>query len=351
MVKADKYSPIISIIVPCYKVEKYLPACLDSLFSQTLKDIEVIAINDGSPDNCLKILKEYKKRERERLVIINKINEGTWAGRRDGLKIARGQYIGFLDSDDTAEPTMFEDLYACALVNDADITVCGFRRINEEKNKVISEEFTKARSNFELLSQPERLLELNGAPWNKLFKASIIKKLPQIKHKPRFAEDLIMHLLTYPKTKKIAFCNKALVNYMIRSNSAVSTLRKKDITECYAAMKETKKIYQSQQVNTDLNYVFDASAFLHLGISLMYRISYNPKINLNKAIKENKEFLNKNFPSWNSDKIINRQNAMHYKSALEKIYLARIFYNAHLLKPTLTAYRQMIEKLNIDIKW
>ena len=83
----------LSIIVPCYKVEKYLPRCLDSLLNQTLEEIEVICINDGSPDNCLKILKEYQKKYSSKLVIIDKKNEGVWRGRKDGIKKAKGELI------------------------------------------------------------------------------------------------------------------------------------------------------------------------------------------------------------------------------------------------------------------
>ena len=78
-----------SIIVPVYKVEKYLPRCLDSLMNQTLESIEVICINDGSPDNCLQILNDYRSRYGDKVVIIDKKNEGVWRGRFDGIKIAR----------------------------------------------------------------------------------------------------------------------------------------------------------------------------------------------------------------------------------------------------------------------
>ena len=92
--------PKLSIIVPCYKVEAYLPRCLDSLMNQTLEDIEVICINDGSPDNCINILKDYQKKYGKKLVIIDKKNEGVWRGRKDGVKKAHGEFIGFVDSDD-----------------------------------------------------------------------------------------------------------------------------------------------------------------------------------------------------------------------------------------------------------
>ena len=87
----------ISFIIPCYNVEKYLPKCIDSLMNQTLPDIEAIFINDGSPDNCLKILKDYRKKYGDKIVIVDKKNEGVWRGRKDGIKKAKGEFIGFVD--------------------------------------------------------------------------------------------------------------------------------------------------------------------------------------------------------------------------------------------------------------
>ena len=95
----------LSIIVPCYKVEKYLPKCLDSLMAQTLEDIEVICINDGSPDRCIDILNDYRDRYGSKIVIIDKKNEGVWKGRWDGIAVAQGEYIGFLVLLVTPSPT------------------------------------------------------------------------------------------------------------------------------------------------------------------------------------------------------------------------------------------------------
>ena len=119
-----------SIIIPCYNVEKYLPRCLDSLVNQTLNDLEIICINDGSPDNCLAILRDYEQRYHDTIVVIDKENEGVWRGLLDAIAIARGEYIGFVDSDDYVEPDFAERLYSAAKENDADISVCGFRRVD-----------------------------------------------------------------------------------------------------------------------------------------------------------------------------------------------------------------------------
>ena len=176
MITADS-SIKLSVIVPCYKVEKYLPACLDSLINQTLDDIEIICINDGSPDGCIDILRSYEAANPGKVVVIDKKNEGVWRGRFDGIRIARGEYIGFVDSDDTVAPNFAEILYRSAKENDADISVCGFKRIDLDTNKVLSVEMCSPREDFVISEEPGRLIELNGAPWNKAFRSSILKSM------------------------------------------------------------------------------------------------------------------------------------------------------------------------------
>lgn len=116
----------VSVIVPVYNAEKYLSCLIDSLLAQTLKEIEFIFINDGSKDNSLEILKEYAKKD-ERIVIIDKENAGVSSARNDGLKIAKGEFIGFVDSDDFVSEDMYESLYKKAIKEKADIVSCGHR--------------------------------------------------------------------------------------------------------------------------------------------------------------------------------------------------------------------------------
>ena len=152
----------ISVVVPCYKVEEYLPRCLDSLMEQTLDGYEVICINDGSPDSCLDILREYEREYPAKIVVIDKKNEGTWKGRKDAIAMATGEYIGFLDSDDYVDPTFLKDLYDAAKAEDADIAVCGFKRTDLETGKVLSVELDRPRRSFSISEEPGLLLELNG---------------------------------------------------------------------------------------------------------------------------------------------------------------------------------------------
>lgn len=117
--------PRVSIIVPVYKTEKYIRRCLDSVVGQTLDDIEIILIDDGSPDSCGEICEEYKRKD-GRIQVIHQENQGVSAARNAGLQIAEGEYIGFIDSDDFIETDMYEYLLALADRYDADVAGCEF---------------------------------------------------------------------------------------------------------------------------------------------------------------------------------------------------------------------------------
>lgn len=118
--KGECMTPKVSIVVPVYNVEQYLPECLESLASQTLKDIEIILVNDGSTDGSLDILKQYASND-SRFTIVDKANAGYGHSMNRGFERARGEYIGIVESDDCARPEMFEKLYEQAKKNDADI--------------------------------------------------------------------------------------------------------------------------------------------------------------------------------------------------------------------------------------
>ncbi len=115
--------PIVSVIVPIYKVEKYICSCLDSIRSQTMKDIEIICVDDGSPDRCGLICDEYASVD-HRIKVIHQKNQGLSAARNQGVAIAAGKYLCFVDSDDRIQNTMVEKLYQCMAANHADISSC-----------------------------------------------------------------------------------------------------------------------------------------------------------------------------------------------------------------------------------
>ena len=340
----------VSIIVPVYKVEKYLKRSMDSLGNQTLEDIEIICINDGSPDNCLSILKEYKEKYPDKIVIIDKKNEGVWKGRFDGIAKATGEYIGFTDSDDYIALDYAEKLYNAAKKDESDISVCGFYRVDVETEHIFSTEMTGYEGKvINMDKNPEDTLSINGALWNKLYKAEILKNMNNLKNPPRILDDMMFFLLVLLNTNKITFINDSLYYYMVRSDSIVATIKKEQIASTENAMLEVREIYKKSENGKKMEELLSAMAFLHFGISLMFRIS-SDKQNFKQVLKENREFLDREFPLWRKTKYLNIIYTIKNRSNL-KVAIMKKVYVWHLYKAFLKIYKWILKTFKIDIKW
>lgn len=340
----------VSIIVPVYKVEKYLKRSMDSLVNQTLEDIEIICINDGSPDNCLSILKEYKEKYPDKIVIIDKKNEGVWKGRFDGIAKATGEYIGFTDSDDYIALDYAEKLYNVAKKDESDISVCGFYRVDVETEHIFSTEMTGYEGKvINMDKNPEDTLSINGALWNKLYKAEILKNMNNLKNPPRILDDMMFFLLVLLNTNKITFINDSLYYYMVRSDSIVATIKKEQIASTENAMLEVREIYKKSENGKKMEELLSAMAFLHFGISLMFRIS-SDKQNFKQVLKENREFLDREFPLWRKTKYLNIIYTIKNRSNL-KVAIMKKVYVWHLYKAFLKIYKWILKTFKIDIKW
>lgn len=131
----------VSIVVAVYNLEKYLPRCLDALVNQTLQEIEILCVDDGSTDSAPQIIDEYAIKYPEKVKAFHKPNGGEFTTRNYGLERATGEYVTFVDTDDYVEPNWAEKLYIAAKENDADLAVCGFERIDLETGKVVSKRY------------------------------------------------------------------------------------------------------------------------------------------------------------------------------------------------------------------
>ncbi len=349
----SKTNPVrLSIIVPCYKVERYLPKCLASLVGQTLQDIEIVCINDGSPDRCIDILREWEARYPDKIVIIDKHNEGVWRGRWDGIRVARGEYIGFLDSDDYAEPDFAERLYQAAREADADIAVCGFSRVDLDSGKVLSRELCREREPFCIADDPGRIVELNGAPWNKVFRADILKGMHDLTEPPPVLDDLMFQLLAYLEGRgTVCFVPVSLVNYMVRAGSIITSVSEEQVDAVYRAFAEVREWYEHDEAPEALMQALDAAAFLHLGISLNYRLSYNRDVDLRAAVDRCTRYLDEHFPTWRHSPYINGQYARINGPSFKRLLTSSRMYKLGLLPQFLGAYRTITEAAHFDIKW
>lgn len=218
--------PKISVIIPVYNVEKYLKKCLDSVISQTYKNLEIICINDGSPDNCGQILDEYAKKD-SRIIVIHQENAGVSAARNQGLEIARGEYITFVDSDDWLEPECYE-LALNVLENDKEVDLVGYNADIINSRNDTNQDLQRNKNWFTLpfvgkfeLSQ-KIAIRMCGACWIYLFKASIIKNNKLKFSNYKFSEDFLFIFEYFAFVKNIYFLDKNLYNYNLAPYSAMT---------------------------------------------------------------------------------------------------------------------------------
>lgn len=214
--------PKISIIVPVYNVEQYLRDCIDSILNQTFKDFELILVNDGSTDNSLEICKRYKDID-DRICIIDKKNGGLSSARNAGLDIAKGEYIGFVDSDDYIHPQMYELLYNQIIKNKADISMCEFKKVSQFNKKELSDKFILDQE-VEILNNKEAVFKLgeNGSvtyvvACNKLYNKSLFSNI-KFKEGIIHEDEYIIHRLLY-QVNKLVYIKQELYFYLQREGS------------------------------------------------------------------------------------------------------------------------------------
>ena len=261
--------PKISIIIPVYNVAEYLPKCLDSILTQTLSDIEIICINDGSTDNSSDILQNYSSKDK-RIKIVNQSNQGISAARNAGLKIVQSEYVMFVDSDDYIAPDMAEKLYRTMETDKPDVVICSAECVNllpkDASPDVIEwqswlqpwfDEYVKPTGIYDVPKTIKH--EFISVVWNKLYKTDIIKNY-KIEFPLGLIEEDEYWLWAYMiHCKKYAFINERLYFYVKRSGSIMTTRNGNDkvldILEIerriYELVKKYAKIEDYQEILAD----------------------------------------------------------------------------------------------------
>lgn len=306
--------PKISVIVPIYNVEEYLDKCLDSLVNQTLKDIEIILINDGSPDNSEKIVKKYIKEYGEKIIYHKKENEGQGIARNYGIDLAKGEFISFVDSDDYIDKTMFEKLYNKYLEEKSDIvTSIGFIEV---KNGI--ETITKP--NLDSDDNFKKYILNNSGPVAKIIKKEIITKNNLYFPKLRAYEDISVVPLWGIYSKKISIIDEPLYYYLIREGSTMKQIEYNEkLTHIYPSLDnlynhfelKTKNKYQEELEWLFIEHLLHAASLRFL------------KFNKIEEIKKINKIIKNRFPKWNKNKYYQNQN-IKYKIVCNLIYKEKI---------------------------
>lgn len=222
--------PKVSIVIPVYNVEEYIDKCLDSLVNQTMKDIEIIVVNDASPDNSQDIIDKYVKKYPKMVKSIIKKNGGVSDARNFGLKEATGEYIGFVDPDDWVTLDMYEKLYNKAKKDKCDLVACDANAVYPDRDILIESGI------HDDTTVKDALVGGYAVIWNKIYSRELIKGI-DFKIGSIF-EDVLFLFKVYPKVKKFGSINEPMYSYLQRSGSYTYTYN--------------DKLYQAIEINDDI---------------------------------------------------------------------------------------------------
>lgn len=213
----------VSAIVPVYNTEKFLEKCIRSIMSQTLKEIEIICINDGSTDNSLEILKKLQK-EDNRIIIIDKKNEGVSKARNIGIERARGEFLSFIDSDDWIEKEYYEICYKELIRTNSDIIITDFFSEKFNGTELVYKKDIVGMENIKKIEYIEAIILVNvvGALWNKIIRKKILEKNNiRFQEGLMVGEDIYFLIQISNVADKIIKLNKAFLHYVQHDNNTI----------------------------------------------------------------------------------------------------------------------------------
>ena len=305
----------VSVIVPVYNVENYLEKCLDSLANQTLKEIEIIVVNDGSPDNSQKIIDKYSKKYKNIKSYI-KENGGLSDARNYGIKKAIGEYLAFIDSDDFVTTDMYEKMYQKAKSGNFDMVVCDLNYVYDD-NKIV-----KAYSNIkkDTTDIKKAMINIYPAAWNKIFKKKLFDTGIKFK-KGVWFEDVEFIYRLLPSVKTIGVIHEHFNQYVQREGSITNTVNPKiyhyiDNWKSIIDYYNEHKLYNQYQKELEYSYVRYLYATFIKHASLYQFKDYQDAVD--KAIIN----VKKHFPNYRKNK--------YFYCSFKGIYL--LLFNKNISK-------------------
>ena len=341
--------PKISVIVPIFKAEKYIERCVKSLTEQTFIDIEIILVDDKSPDKCPQICDEYALKDKRIHVIHKKNNEGAGLARNSGLEIATGTYISFVDSDDYIEPELYEHCYRECIDNNLDICYFRYKRIDEKGNSYTETidtniyELNSTKDCFKIMlgmmggdPSSNNSLKIFPSVWSGLFNRETIKKSGVLFTSDRCGEDLLFTINLLPHTKKIKVLPDIYYNYFVNSNSLTSTYDDNRISRIVKLIK-----YIEQKIPNDDIYHNGFIKYILTNFKAVIRFESQVKTSIYARYKRISEICNidvlkhlYSFPIMKFNKLFDRifVFCMKHHISLFFIFIYNVLYNKYGLK-------------------
>lgn len=305
--------PKVSVIVPFYNVENYIEKCLKSLANQTLDDIEILLVNDGSKDGSINIAKKYVKKYPQKFIYLEKENGGLSDARNFALPYAKGEYITFLDSDDYVENDIYEKMYNIAKKENSDMVECDFYWDYPNKTRIdIGEIYSGTK---------EALIKIRVVAWNKLIKREILEKTKIKFPKGYRYEDVEFTYKLLPNLNKISFLKKPCIHYIQREGS-ISNSQNERTKEIFDVLDHVIEYYKEKDIyekyKTQLEYIYIRYAFCS---SLLRMVKIKDKKVRNEILEFTWKKVNKKFPNWKKNEILKKSKNLNFRYKLYNAYM------------------------------
>lgn len=331
----------VSVIVPVYNGEDYISTCLEALTKQTLSDLEVIIVNDGSTDNTLTILNKYVTLYPNLFKVYTIKNSGQGIARNIGVSYATGEYLAFADSDDYMHPQMYERLYNFAQRGCHDLVICPYYRVAPDYS-IINREINSLKN----------MIDVNTSPWNKLFHLQKWKDC-----NIKFAENLwyedVLAVYSYMFTaKSIGYYELPMYYYVFRENSSINLYSPK-INDIFTVFDELYEYLTENNVFECYHDEIEAVFLMHIVLGHLSRcVSEKNLCKRHTYIKETKSYIIDKFPRYINNKYMNLRRPLSQNNVVSimRVTLLKAFkYN--LFDFVLIGYR-ILQKLKITInRW
>lgn len=315
----------VSVIVPVYNTQDYLIKCLDSLVKQTLEDLEIIMIDDGSTDGSSKIMDQYVEQYPHKIRLIRKENGGQAAARNLGIAISDSDYIGFLDSDDYADFSMFQKLYEKAVETDADLVECKYVYLDEKNQRIKHYGHLRSYKN-----QKEMFINPLVSPWNKLFKSSILKNSGVQFPEGVIYEDTAFFIQLIPYLNHVEFIQEDLIYHILRASSTMNVVKSRRIANIFVVLKGILEDYKIRKLYEEYHDELEYFCVKILLCSSLGRISRVSDRQIRKELLlQTLEFTQREFPKYRSNHYFNKGFQNLYMKTVNGI---TIYFYSFLLR-------------------
>lgn len=288
----------VSVIVPVYNAQKYLKKCAESLVHQTLEDIEIIFVNDGSTDHSLEMLEEYRQLFPKKVSVYSKENGGQASARNFGIRNSHGEYIGFVDADDYVDIHMFEEMYNKAKQEDSDYVECQYHYLavdaKGDENEIPQYGHVRAYQ-----SKREMFIDPLVSPWNKLYRASVIKDNVCLFPEGVIYEDTAFYIKVIPYLKKLSYLPEAYVYHYLWPGSTMNDKKYIRVGNIFIVLQDVIDFYKKNNIYEDYQSELEYFCVKILLCSSLKRIAQiNDKRLRKDLVRQTEQFVKREFSDY-----------------------------------------------------